>query len=109
MSIYNKLVRDLIPLTIEQSGKKCNFRILNDAEYINELHKKMHEEMNEYLSCQSRKEALEELADLLEILHALTEYHGFNVDELEAVRSQKAKERGSFKDKVFLISVEDRI
>lgn len=107
MPIYNKLVRDLVPQVIERSNKKCNIRILNDEEFISELHKKLHEEMKEYLSCQTKKEALEELADLLEILHTLTEYHGFNVDELEATRLQKAQERGGFKEKIFLINVED--
>lgn len=107
MPKYNKLVRDLIPQVIKKANKKCTFRILNDEEYINELHKKLHEETKEYLSCKTSEDALEELADILEILYALTEYHGFRVDQLEATRLQKAQERGGFKEKIFLIDVEN--
>ena len=31
---YNKLVRDLIPDIIENSGKQCRTRILSDDEYL---------------------------------------------------------------------------
>lgn len=107
MPTYNKLVRDRIPEIIEQSGKKCQTRVLDDAEYIRELHKKLQEELNEYLTSQHSEDALEELADILEILHALTEYHGYTVQDLEEVRLKKARARGGFKDKVYLIHVED--
>ncbi|PWW32306.1 hypothetical protein DFO73_101570 [Cytobacillus oceanisediminis] len=50
---------------------------------------------------------LEELADILEIIHAITEYHGFSIEDLENVRRSKAEKQGEFKEKVFLIDVED--
>lgn len=107
MPVYNKLVRDRIPEIIEESGKKCHFRVLEDQEYLKELQKKLREEMDEYFSCQTDEEALEELADILEIIHALTTYHGYSVKELEEVRLQKAQARGGFKKKIFLVQVED--
>ncbi|MFD1423917.1 phosphoribosyl-ATP pyrophosphohydrolase [Laceyella tengchongensis] len=107
MPTYNKLVRDLIPQVIEQAGKKCNTRILDDQEYIVELHKKLGEEVSEYLHSQSNQEALEELADILELLHALTTYHGYTLHDLESLRQKKAEQRGGFKEKIFLIDVED--
>lgn len=107
MPTYNKLVRDLIPQVIEQAGKKYKTRILDDQEYIIELQKKLGEEVNEYLNSQSNQEALEELADILELLHALTEYHGYTLNDLENLRRKKAAQRGGFKEKIFLIDVED--
>lgn len=66
MPVYNKLVRDRIPEIIENSGKKFTTRILGDNEYINELKKKLVEEMEEYQQTETNEDALEELADILE-------------------------------------------
>ena len=41
MSIYNKLVRDLIPEVITKTGKEFSTRILPENEYIVELKKKL--------------------------------------------------------------------
>lgn len=107
MPIHNKLVRDGIPEIIEKTGKNFSARILSDEEYIKELKKKSYEELEEYMNTQNDDDAIEELADLLEIIHALAEYHGTSFVKLEAVRKQKAEKRGGFKEKIFLIEVED--
>jgi predicted house-cleaning noncanonical NTP pyrophosphatase (MazG superfamily) len=72
------------------------------------LQKKCIEELHEYLNTSNDKEAIEELADLLEILYALVEIHGSSIHELEKLREKKALERGGFKEKIFLIEVEDK-
>lgn len=107
MPNYNKLVRDKIPQFIVGTGKKFSTRILNNEEYITELKKKCFEELEEYMEAKSKEDAFEELADLLEIIYALSEYHGSSIEELEQLRQIKAEERGRFKEKVFLIEVED--
>jgi predicted house-cleaning noncanonical NTP pyrophosphatase (MazG superfamily) len=43
----------------------------------------------------------------LEVIHALSEAHGVSFEELEHVRKTKAKERGGFVEKIFLIEVDD--
>lgn len=100
--VYNKLVRDKIPEIIEQDGKKCTMRVLNDEDYIKALDAKLDEELAEYHKDQN----VEELADLLEVLYAVAEARGFTKDELEAVRLEKADKRGIFKEKLFLETVE---
>lgn len=107
MPTYNKLVRDRIPDVIENTGKKFSTRILNETDYIIELKKKAYEELDEYVNTNNKKDAIEELADLLEIVHAFAKYHGSSIDEVEEVRKQKADKRGGFKEKIFLIEVED--
>lgn len=107
MPDYNKLVRDRIPEIIESTGKKFSTRILDNDEYIKELKKKSFEELEEYVSTTNDEDALEELADLLEIIHALAEYHGASFEKLEEIRKKKAEKRGGFKEKIFLIEVED--
>jgi predicted house-cleaning noncanonical NTP pyrophosphatase (MazG superfamily) len=107
MPIYNKLVRDRIPEIIEATGRKYIKRILNNDEYITELKKKSFEELEEYVSANNDEDAIEELADILEIIYALAECHGSSFEKVEEARKEKSKKRGGFKNKVFLIEVED--
>lgn len=107
MPIHNKLVRDRIPEIIEGTGKRFSMRILNDEEYITELKNKSFEELEEYVQAENDEDAIEELADLLEIIHALAECHGATIETLEQVRQKKGAKRGAFKEKIFLIEVED--
>lgn len=107
MPAYNKLVRDRIPEVIIKSGKKLSSRILDKNEYEYELKKKIDEEMTEYKEATTDKGAVEELADILELLHAAVKIHGSSIEELEKVRKAKAEKRGGFEKRVFLIEVED--
>ena len=102
VKVYNKLVRDKIPEIIERDGKKCIVRVLGDEEYMKALDAKLDEELAEYHKDQN----VEELTDLLEVLYAAAEARGFTQEELEEVRRRKAEERGGFKEKLFLESVE---
>ena len=107
MPVYNKLVRDLIPKIIEEAGKSFTTRTLSDEEYRQELRKKAFEELEESVNASDDVTAVEELADLLEIIHALAECHGATIEQVEAVRASKAEQRGGFKEKIFLIEVHD--
>ena len=78
MPTYNKLVRDKIPQIIEQTGKEFHTRTLNEEEYIVELKKKLNEEISEYQNSRNNEEAMEELADVLEVIHSLAKIHGRN-------------------------------
>lgn len=102
MKIHNKLVRDRIPEIIETAGKSCVTHILSDEEYIAALETKLDEEVAEYQADKS----LEEMADILEVLQAICIARGYSLEKLETTRTKKSKERGGFRDKVFLEYVE---
>ncbi len=106
MPTYNKLIRDKIPGIIAMTGKKANTATLSDDDYIKELKRKTKEELQEYLAADNDSDGLEELADILELIHALSKVHGSSIEEVEEIRENKAKQRGGFNDKVFLIDVE---
>lgn len=108
MPIYNKLVRDKIPQVIAASGLGCRTRILSDDEYRKELNIKLREEIEEYFRAGNSQDALEELADLLELIRALASVHGADWEQIEALRAGKAEARGGFEERVFLIDVDDR-
>lgn len=107
MPTYNKLVRDKIPHIITSSGKECKTRILDQEEYKQELRTKLREESEEYMSAASDQEALEELADMLEVIRALAEVHGANTAQLDKLRADKAEARGGFQERVYLIDVDE--
>lgn len=103
--IYNKLVRDRIPEIIKNDNKNCKIKILDNEQFVIELKNKLDEELKEYKQAKNNSEALEELADILELMHALAKTHGSNIKEVEDIRQRKAQERGGFQEKVFLKEV----
>ncbi|MGI6174454.1 MAG: phosphoribosyl-ATP pyrophosphohydrolase [Christensenellales bacterium] len=100
---YNKLVRDRIPEIIEKSGKRCTTAILSDEAYLALLDEKLNEELAEYQESKS----MEELADLLEVIRAVALARGSSIEEIEAIRRDKAEKRGGFARRILLIEVAD--
>jgi predicted house-cleaning noncanonical NTP pyrophosphatase (MazG superfamily) len=101
MKIYNKLVRDKIPKIINKNGKVAVVRTLNDKEYVNALIKKLKEETTEFETDKS----IEELADMQEVLIALIKFVA-SAEEVEKVRIQKARSKGTFENRVYLEKVD---
>ena len=101
VKIYNKLVRDKIPEIIEADGKTCKTEILSDEEYLKMLDAKLDEELAEYHKDQN----IEELADLLEVIHAAALARGYTLEELEQVRAEKATKCGGFEKRIMLKEV----
>ena len=102
MKIYNKLVRDNIPEIMIKNGAVPVTRILNDEEYLNELNKKLQEELNEYLNDGN----VLELADLEEVLLAILKVKNITKEEFDNIRIEKVNKRGAFDKKIFLESEE---
>lgn len=101
--VYNKLVRDLIPQQINEiPGRQANYKILNDTEYLEELDKKLFEEAHEFLE----EHSTEELADLMEVIFSIMNAKGISIEDVEKARIYKNNKKGNFKDKVYLIDVE---
>lgn len=103
--IYNKLVRDNIPQLIKESGRDCTSRILDEKEYYDALLDKIVEEIEEY-RISGNEEELADVYEVLDCLVQLKEYEPMHIDYLQLIRREK---RGSFKDRVLLIDVEDTI
>lgn len=99
---YNKLVRDKIPAIIAAQGGKAHTEILDDAAYAVYLEKKLDEEVAEY----HESRAVEELADILEVVFALSEAAGCSKEELFSICDTKREKRGGFAEKIFLRSVD---
>ncbi len=103
MRITNKLVRDNIPQIISANGQKAVTKTLDRVEYVASLEQKLQEEVAEYLKDKNTAE----LADILEVVYALSETLNTSHEELEVIRREKVEKNGAFSKKIFLISVEE--
>ena len=104
MKHYHKLVRDKIPQIIEAAGKTCTCSVLPEEEYLSLLDAKLNEEVAEY----RESGALEELADILEVIRAIAAARGASIGEVEAIREAKRAERGGFERRILLEDVFDQ-
>ncbi len=100
MKNFNKLVRDKIPEKIESNGECCEIEILSDERFLEELNKKLQEEVKEYLESGE----VEELADIEEVLRGILLAKKVTLQQFENIRKTKADKRGSFEKKIFLKS-----
>ena len=98
-----KLVRDKIPFIIEKSGKTCKYHLANYDEYKARLYEKMREELDEFINTPCYEEA----ADMWEVFSAICEMHELNIVRVELAALEKRKEKGAFKDRTILESVDE--
>ncbi len=96
MAKYEKLVRDRIPEILDAKGVLYEKRIASNDEYRAELIKKLVEEAAEF----SEAGAIEELADVLEVIAAIQKLPEYL--DAESVRLEKAEKRGAFEARIIL-------
>lgn len=98
-----KLVRDKIAeFVMKERGEVLNTRVATPEEYLQLLKNKLVEESQEVLEANTKEELAEELADLLEVIRAISQREGI-IDELFKKREAKFLERGGFQTGVVLI------
>jgi predicted house-cleaning noncanonical NTP pyrophosphatase (MazG superfamily) len=100
-----KLVRDRIPEIIQSEGRHPVTRVLDDAAYRAALLSKLVEEARE-AGHAAAADLPGELADVLEVLRALTAMAGMSWAQLLALADDKRSRRGGFTKRIFLESVE---
>ncbi|MFH1451319.1 MAG: nucleoside triphosphate pyrophosphohydrolase [bacterium] len=104
---YNKLIRDKIPEIIKKKGAVPEVSCLSDANFIKELKKKLIEEAQEVQGAKNKKDLLNEIVDVLEILMNIAKIKKFNWKNIENKRKIKKLERGGFNKKLFLKQVQE--
>ncbi len=100
---YNKLIRDRILEIIKGAGEKPYWRILNEKEYLKEIKKKVVEEAKELAQAKNKKEIINEVVDIQELLDVLISELGLSKSQIKKQQEIKNKKRGGFKKKLFLI------
>lgn len=104
---FNKLVRDNIVSEIQAAGRQVEYRELGHNQYLTALKIKLCEEVQELKHASSSEEECEELADVLEVIDALKaalEHTDCpSLSKVMAAKERKAKTKGAFGKKHFLI------
>lgn len=95
---YDKLVRDRIPEIIQSKGKTPATHVAGDDEYRRRLTEKLQEEVSEFIA----DETPEEIADILEVIVAITSDRGWTLADIERLRAEKAAARGGFYERIVL-------
>jgi predicted house-cleaning noncanonical NTP pyrophosphatase (MazG superfamily) len=106
MFLQNKMWRDKGIELMENMGSRITWRYLNDIEYDQQLRIKLLEEAEEVQSAISRDEIIAELADVLEVIDALSTLHNIKPDEISFIQTKKSNERGGFFAKKFIEAAE---
>ena len=100
---YNKLVRDNIKDTIETKGEACEVRVIaDDSEYQQELLKKITEEAAALAMVRSRQEFLDEYADLMVVLDALTAQLEVSEADIQVAIKENVERKGLYKNRHYL-------
>ncbi len=99
---HKKLIRDKIPQIIEAAGDRYEVRVMGKREFEKELKKKLVEEASELVKT-PRKDLLNEMADVLELLKSIANFYKIDFRLVEEKQIFKKKERGGFKKRLFLI------
>lgn len=102
----DKLVRDKAPLMLEKKGARVVMHTLPSEEHIHHLVLKLKEETEELSSALTPEDFQEEMADILEVLAALSKCWGVEMTVIEEKRLQKREERGGFETGLFVEFVE---
>ena len=91
---------------IKADGKKPYFRILNKKEYLKQIKKKILEETKELIKAKNRKEIINEIVDIQELIDVLISELGLTKLRIQKQQKIKNKKRGRFKKRLFLIKTE---
>lgn len=100
-----KLIRDGLPQMMRDQGLTVFCHRLGDAEFLAALKAKLLEEAEE-VAVATDDDLLEELADVSEVLMALTAAAGLSPEAVEAARLAKRAQRGGFDGRVYNRAVE---
>ncbi len=93
-----KLVRDNIPAIAAHR----TFRVATDTEVVELVREKLMEELVELVSAITHNEKVEELADLLEVMHKFAKVNGIDWNSVIIARDTKNLIKGKFDGNIVL-------
>lgn len=101
--VFKKVVRDKIPESIAAKGELVTQIKIKGEELVEALKAKLIEEAIEVMDAKSTGETIEELADVLEVVHALSRHLKISMKQIEEARKNKRHDRGGFDEGKVLV------
>ena len=92
----SKLVRDHSIENLESSSDALQLETVKGQKYVQALHQRICDGADRYRSAPTDRDAVQELVDLLELIHTSLPLHNMTFEELDMVRRRKKAEQGSF-------------
>jgi predicted house-cleaning noncanonical NTP pyrophosphatase (MazG superfamily) len=102
----NKLWRDKLIKMREEKGAVVHIIPLAHAEYKEEINLKLIEEANELYEADTHAKMVDEIADILESIDCITEFHGITKEEVLKHKEAKFLQFGSYKEQTLVDYVE---
>ena len=93
-----KLVRDKMPEILMGKGITVFAHKIDKEQYVSLLKDKLLEEAAELFESTTIEEIKEEIADLLEVIHAFSKLHDISLEEIEQMRVLRKEEKGGFEE-----------
>ncbi len=93
-----KLIRDNIPEIMAAKGQTIHYHEGTAEEYWEKLKEKFLQEATIFVHAENK----EEIGDLLEAIEAMCAYKGWEMDEIRAMKEEKAHEKGRFQKRLIL-------
>ena len=94
-----KLIRDKVPLIMEQANIKHEARHADNDEYKTLLKEKILEETDEFME----EPSVEEAADIYEVFLCLIKNWGFDIRDVVEQADRKRETHGSFSERIILL------
>jgi predicted house-cleaning noncanonical NTP pyrophosphatase (MazG superfamily) len=101
-----KLIRDKIPEYLRQQNVHIEAQEIDQDEYIYHLKLKLLEEAQEVIDAGNVDELVEEIADVMEVLHALVKMLDISYAQIEQRRLYKKEQSGAFEKRIYSSYVE---
>lgn len=93
---FNKLIRNKLPELMRNEGVVLFTKELSNEEYIDFLKEKIIEEAKEVREASSKDKLVIELADVIEVIHAIAKSNDISLEEIEQERQKKREVNGYF-------------
>jgi len=97
--MMKKLVRDKIPIILDQNKVKYRKYIVKNKEELKQyLIRKLIEEAEEF----KENPCEEEIADIIEVIEAIIETFDYDKNKILCIKRRKYQERGGFKEGIII-------
>lgn len=102
---FNKLIRHKLPERMSINGVKINGQQLDQNQYLAKLNEKLIEETKEVIEAKGDHLKIE-LADVLEVIHAIAYANNFTIEQIEEARIKKCETNGHFSPEHYINYIE---
>ncbi|WPY01395.1 Nucleoside triphosphate pyrophosphohydrolase [Candidatus Trichorickettsia mobilis] len=103
---FKKLIRNKLPVRMIEERVVIYPKTLSYEEFCQALRHKLIEEAEEVSQAQEVKDIIVELADVLEVIHALAEAYQLSFSDIEKTRLSKREINGYFDQETYMDYIE---